>query len=222
MSEDTVWATTRSAWGVLQSTPLWILSGTTCVLAAATIWPDFGEPVASHLPALLLGSAIATTCKLGDVVARSAGERRRAYRKRDQKRFAKIYRPLACLFITRHVEICVGVGAPTLAQRMACARSELFHYRSKWVGLRQAARALIDRRTTTSAEMALGTEFSMKAIIARVQANSEHADARLLQLMRRADLSLYEGRGDGILTDEQIALIKHISDTHDALAAKFP
>ncbi|AOO84966.1 hypothetical protein BHK69_30030 (plasmid) [Bosea vaviloviae] len=144
----------------------------------------------------------------------------RAMLKRDQKRFSKIYRPLACLFTTRHIEVCSGIGAPTFRHRWRNALVELIAYRKPLVGLKRAVSALGDRRSTTSAALSLGGNFPMTSNIKRVHANAQYAHDELLNLIRRADHSSYEARGDGLLTEEQLALFLHIVAEHTALATR--
>jgi hypothetical protein len=95
---------------------------------AISLWPTAFTSVPDSLraavPALLWVTGISLASKLISFGIEYAVERAQSSRARDRERLINVYRPLASLFLTRHVTQSQGIGAPYLRQRLENARSE--------------------------------------------------------------------------------------------------
>ena len=163
----------------------------------------------------LLG--VAASCRAGAGALGWLTARRVRRLASDRERLKQLYRPLAALFLTRHVTTSTGIAAPHFRHRWANAVDELRAYRRRSVGVKRAWRALFDRHSSTSAEVEYGGGFPMGDILKLVQQRATDADPRLLQLVRRADRSRYEDPATCLLTDEELALFEYIHGEHERL-----
>ncbi len=178
-------------------------------------------PLPAQLPLLAVLLGAMTLCAVLAHLITVLQAARAARAADDRLRLEQIYAPIAVLFVRRHVTACTGVSAPRLKHRLLNAWAELFRYRRAFVGVRRALSAIGDRQESTSAEVEYGGEFPMREIHARVVANPALAGPVLLNLVRRADRSRYEGSPcSGLLTDEEYALFEHIHVEHQRLARR--
>lgn len=173
-----------------------------------------GEPIV----ALLLGvcgaivASFLAGLKLGAVRAR-----RKLLSERDERRFAELYAPLWGLFLERHIEGSSAILAPYIWDRVENARTILMERRFSWRTLRRASVALVDKKVSSSYGMAFGS-FPTSQILARIRGREHLADARLMSLIKAADLASNEGRdGHHGLHPEEIRLLDHIHDEYQRL-----
>ncbi|WOS67075.1 MULTISPECIES: hypothetical protein [Sinorhizobium] len=218
-------AAAKQSLEVLKSTPMWVLLGLCAILALIWWSPQFSQQLPpSLLPALpltLFVTATLTIFKLASTVITAWLSHRSVAEARDLARLENLYRPLITLFLTRHVVTSKGVGAPRLRHRLSNAWMELGAYRSRWVGLKRACRALSDPQVSMSAEVEFGGDFPLSQILDLVRDNSSHASFELIRLVNRADRSRYEEPDFSLLTDEELALFTHIDSEHRRLSSKF-
>jgi stalled ribosome alternative rescue factor ArfA len=217
-------AIAQKALDSLKSVQLWLLFGLLICSLAIWLWPPFfgllPESVKPYAPMALVAAAILTCCKLvGSVLAQTL-ERHRQSQVYDRERLLKLYRPLATLFLTRHVTLCTVIGAPKLRHRIEKARAELGSYRRRSVGVKRAWRALFDRQISTGAEFEFGAKFPLSEIVGLAKARAAHADPELLDFVNRADRSLYEKPDRASMTDEEFALFEYIDAEHRRLSAR--
>lgn len=155
--------------GTLKTTPTWLLIAAFGIVLAAWLGPaafvSVPDSVRPAVPALLWVTGISLASKLVGPAVSYAMERGQRSRVRDRERLIHLYRPLASLFLTRHVTTSRGIGAPYLGDRLENARSGFGAYRRRKVGMKRALRALFDRRISPSAEMEFGRDFPLSQII---------------------------------------------------------
>jgi hypothetical protein len=215
---------TQKALDTLKSMPTWLLMGLLISLLSIWLWPPFlGSLPASFkmaAPMAALVAAILAGCKLAGSALAYLLERRRRALAHDRDRLRSLYRPLAALFLTRHVTVCTGRASPYLRQRLENAWAELGAYRRRSAGLKRAWRALFDRQVSSSAEIEFGGDFPLSKIIDLVKKEAGHADAELFRLVNRADRSRYEEPDRTLLTDEEFALFEHIDVEHRRLSGR--
>ncbi len=208
--------------GTLKAVPTWLLIA--AFGSVLTIWlrpaafTSVPESFLANVPALLWVTGISLTSKLISLGVGHAMERGKRSRARDRERLVNLYRPLASLFLTRHVTQSSGVGAPYFRQRLENARSELGAYRHRTAGMNRALRALFDKRISSSAEMEFGGEFPLSQVIELVIDQPEHVDTKLFALVAWAPRSRDEEPDRGILTEAELALFEHIHREHPRLA----
>jgi hypothetical protein len=217
-------STTQKALDTLKSVPTWLLVGLCISILSVWVSPSFlaslSEPLRSAVPMALVAAGILTGCKVAGSVIGYLVERRGRSVAIDRERLLSLYRPLAALFLTRHVTICTGTASKYLRQRLQNARAELVAYRRRSVGLKRAWRALFDRQTSSSAEIEFGGDFPISQIIELVKKKAAHADAELFDLVNQADRSRYEEPDRALLTDEEFSLFQHINMKHRHLSAR--
>lgn len=208
----------------LKEIPLWLLSGVTVALCVILYVPELrGAAPADALPWLTVAAivfAVLTMFRLSSAFFTAWRTRRRATRRRERRRLNRIYQTLYNLFLTRHVTISSGVGAPYLRNRTARAYQILFSTRHRLAGIKRAFRALFDKRISTSAEVEFGGDFPLARILEIVRANANYADTELLTLVARADRARYEEAGSALLTDAELRLYFHIEDEYERLKRK--
>lgn len=220
--------TTVSAAGksldALRSVPTWVLIGSCICIFLVWLWPPLldsaPESLRSIVPIALLLVAILTICKILNSGLTQVLERRRRLIAHDRKRLINLYRPLASLFLTRHVTVSTGISAPYLRHRLENARSELDAYGRRTVRLKRAWRALFDRQASSTAEIQFGGDFPLSQIIDMVKRKPGHADPELLRLINHADRSRYEESDRGLLTSEEYALFEYIDREHHRLSQR--
>jgi hypothetical protein len=180
--------------------------------------PEAARP---WFPLAIAGVAVLAICKAADLIVSDRHQRRRVAAERDRRRLVNLYRPLATLFLTRHLTASTGTNAPRLRHRVENAWVELGSYRRRTVAVKRAFRALFDRQSSTSAEVEFGGDFPLAEIAKLTRRHAEHTDAALIEFVRRADRSRYEEPGSGLLTDAEFELFEHITAEHDRLSRKF-
>jgi len=215
---------TKKTLDTLKSIPTWLLVGLSISLLSMWLWPPFlaslPESLKEAVPMALVVAAILTGCKLAASGVGHVVERRGRSIAHDRERLLNLYRPLATLFLTRHVTVCTGIASPYLRHWLESAWAELGVYRRRSVGLKRAWRALFDRQTSSSAEVEFGGDFPLQQVIELVKKKAEHADTELFRLINRADRSHYEEPDRALLTDEEFALFEHIDTEHRRLSAR--
>jgi type VI protein secretion system component VasK len=106
---------------VLKSTPAWLLIGFCLSVLVVWLMPEFQALIPENLqpwvPFALMIGAILTTCKLASLIILLVRERQRALADHDKQKLVRLYRPLAALFLTRHVTSATATGAPYLRHR---------------------------------------------------------------------------------------------------------
>src|SRR6266566_396423 len=141
----------------LRAIPLWLLAA--MLISVLMIWaiPAFHDAIPEArrpwIPLAIAVVAVLVLCSAADLAASNLNRRRRAAAERDRLRLVHLYRPLATLFLTRHVTATTGVRAPRLRDRIENAWSKLASYRRHRVAVRRAFWALFDRQISTSAEV---------------------------------------------------------------------
>jgi hypothetical protein len=186
----------------------------------ATIFALLPPAVKPAMPLIALVTTIFIGCKLISVGVSHLIEARRRSLPCEQARLDHLYRPLVTLFLTTHVTVCTGVGAPRFSQRLENSWEELGAYRRPWVGVKRAFRALFERHISTSAEVEFGGAFPLSEIVDLMRKRAVQADTELLELARRADRAQYEEPDRGLITDEELSLFEHIHAEHSRLSAK--
>lgn len=221
--------TTALSWiqktlGTLKTVPTWLLIAVFGSALAIWLWPGaftaVPESFLPNIPTLLWLTAISLASKLASLAIGQAIERGQRSRAQDLERLVTLYRPLASLFLTRHITGSRGIGAPYLRDRLENARSELGAHRRRTVGMKRAWQALFDKRITESAEIEFGGGFPLRQIIDLVKAQAEHVDTKLFDLVAWADRSQYEEPDRGFLTEAEVALYEHIDREHRRLAKR--
>jgi hypothetical protein len=149
-----------------------------------------------------------------------AAARREHSLERDRERLLQLYRPLETLFLTRHITVSTGRASPYLRHRLANAWEALHTGGRKLRRLKRAARAIIDKQESSSAEVEYGGDFPLHQIIELVRKNARHARPELLDLVSRADRSNYEEYDRVLLTDAEYALFEHIDGEHRRLSKR--
>jgi hypothetical protein len=139
---------------------------------------------------------------------------------RDRLKLFRLYRPLAALFLTRHVTAS-SRGAPALRQRIENAWSELGAYRKRKTGLKRAWCALFERDGPTTAEIEFGGAFPLDEIRRIACRFPQHASQELLNLVRWADRSEHEESGSQWLTGAEFELFEYIMSEHERLSRRF-
>ena len=193
-------------------------------LLSTWLWPPFlaslPESLKAAAPLALVVAAILTGCKLAASGVGRLLERRGRSLALDRERLLNLYRPLATLFLTRHVTVCTGTASPYLRHRLENAWAEFGAYRRRSVGLKRAWRALFDRQASSAPEVEFGGDFPLPQITELVEKKAEHADAELFRLVNRADRSRYEEPDRTLLADEEYALFEHVDAEHRRLSAR--
>ena len=215
----------KKAFETLKSMPPWLLGGVSVSLFAIWLWSPFLAlllPDAQQMiPVVLFVAATLTIFRLAASAASHVLERRRGSAERDRQKLVGLYRPLASLFLTRHVTICTGTAAPHLRHRFENVWIELRAYRRRTVGVKRAWRALFDRQSSSSAGIEFGGVFPLDDITRLVRKHAEHADNELFRLINRADRSRYEEAGTDLLTSAEYALFEYIESEHTRLSRKY-
>jgi hypothetical protein len=215
---------TQKTLDALKSVPTWLLIGVCIFVLSIWLWPSLfaslPEPLRPALPTALLVAGILTSCKIASLGFTHLLERRRRSLAQDRERLVDLYRPLASLFLTRHVTVCTGSAAPYLRHRLENAREELGACRRRTVGLKRAWRALLDRQVSSSAEIEFSGEFPLSQIIDLVKKKARHVAPDLFRLVNRADRSRYEEPDRGLMTDAEFALFEHIDREHRRLSKR--
>jgi hypothetical protein len=207
----------------IRSLPGWLLTALLVSAALISLTPlhqDLPEGVVRRLPLATIVLAAAVLCRLSAETLAAIAARRSRRIERDRERLRELYRPLAALFLTRHVTTYTGTAAPYFRQRLANAIEEFGAYRRWRVGMKKAWRALFDRQSSTSAEVEYGGGIPMSQIVKLVHRHAHHADPTLLQLVRLADRSRYEDQRTDLLTDEEYALFEHIHNEHERFSRR--
>jgi hypothetical protein len=221
---DVMAGAAQKALETLKSVPGWLLVGISICLLSIGVWPPFfalvPESLQSYLPMAFTVAVILTGCKLvGSWLAHVLKRRHRSL-ERDQERLVKLYRPLAALFLTRHISVSTGRASPLFRHRLQNARAELNAYRRRSVCLRRAWQALFDQHISSSAEVEFGGDFPLSRITDIVKKEAAHADTKLFRLVSRADRSRYEEPDRYLMTDEEFALADHIEAEHRRLSVR--
>ncbi|MCB5205116.1 hypothetical protein LH464_21855 [Neorhizobium sp. T786] len=215
----------RQSLEALKAVPGWLLSAATLALSAVYFWPPFWNMIPTdirgYVPLATTIIAIFTFSKLGNDIRISRAQRRACVAHRNRERLFNLYRPLAALFMTRHMTMVEARAYPNLRSRIIHAWDELGFYRKRSVGIRHAMKALFDRGISTGAEMDYYCDYPMKQIVEIVEANGSHVSAGLMLLVARADRSRHEDPGQTGITDEEIALFNHISKRHEYLSQRY-
>ncbi|MER8447119.1 hypothetical protein NKH52_28435 [Mesorhizobium sp. M1066] len=205
----------------LRSLPIWLLGG----LAGASfvLWkfPAFPVPVPSALrdwlPASAFTFGLITVCKLTSDLVSVLIKRRRGGLARDKMRLDNIYLPMGAMFLTRHVDVTVGIFDPPFRIKMKKAWAILAH-RKRRLHVVAAAKTLFEKKRSTSAGIEFGGEFPLREILAIVRNYITIADGELQAKVRRADRSRYEEWGNNsLLTEEEFELFNHIVGERDKL-----
>ena len=205
----------------VRALPAWLLAA--LLLSTGLVWlapplrGDLPESVVRWLPLAVTLLGVTASCRAGAEALGWLAARRVRRLANGRERLNQLYRPLAALFLTRHVTTSTGIAAPRFRHRWANAVQELGAYRRRRVGLKRAWRALFDRQSSTSAEIEYGGGFPMGDILKLVRQRATAADPTLLQLVRRADRSRHEDPATCLLTDEELALFEHIHCQHERL-----
>ena len=212
----------KDLWAGLKDAPLWLLGGATAV--ALSIWlidalnlllPIAYQPLAPLAAFTFATLALARSISLLIASRHAALERGR---ERAGLRLARVYRPLIVLFAEQHLTAATGTLAPRRRDRFKNAWEAFASRRRIKAKLKSAWRALRDRRESTSAEMDFGGSFPLDEVKDIAFAGQEHADADLINLIRRADRSRYEELpSNGMITKDEYALAEHIFTQHDSL-----
>lgn len=175
------------------------------------------EPIVALLLAVctsIIGSFFAGM-KFGAVQTR-----RKLLSDREEKRFSELYAVLWALFLDRHVEGSSINLAPYFRDRLNNAQTILTERKFSWRTLRRAARALFDKRVSSSYEMAFGT-FPTSQILTLLRGREHLADSKLLSLVKAADLASIEARDGHVgLHPEEIRLLDHIHDEYQRLSKR--
>ncbi|UWM78897.1 hypothetical protein N1937_29450 (plasmid) [Rhizobium sp. WSM4643] len=215
----------RQSLETLKAVPSWLLSAATLALSAICFWPPFWNIIPTdirhYVPLATTIIAIFTIAKLGNDIRASRAQRRACVDHRDRERLFNLYRPLAALFMTRHMIIVEARAYPSSRGRVIHAWDELGSYRKRSVGIRHAFKALFDRGISIVAEMDYYCDYPMKQIVEIVEANGLHVTTELMLLVARADRSRHDDPGQAGITDEEIALFNHISDRHEYLSRRY-
>jgi hypothetical protein len=207
-----------------KSLPTWLLVGSSISLVAIWFWPPFlvalPESARQNFPVALFVVATLTICNLLSLWFAHVGERRQKSLDRDRERLLHLYRPLAALFLTRHITVCTGVNSPYLRHRLENAREALGADGRLPRRIKRASRALFDKQRSSSAEVEYGGDFPLAQIIRLTSTKVRYAEPKLQDLINRADRSQYEDYDHALMTDEEYALFEHIDGEHRRLSAR--
>jgi hypothetical protein len=207
-----------------KSLPTWLLVGLSISLASIWFWPPFllalPEAVRQNFPVALFVVATLTICNLLSLWFAHFAGRRRQSRARDRERLLHLYRPLAALFLTRHITVCAGTGSPYLRHRVEKAWEALNGYARRSYRIKRAFYALFDKLRSSSAEAEYGGGFPLAEITKLVSTKVRYAEPQLQYLINRADRSQYEEYDNSLMIDAEYALFEHIDGEHRRLSAR--
>jgi hypothetical protein len=223
--DATAVTTSTKAFDTLRAFPTWLLTAIGLAGLVICTIPSFLATVPQELqpwvPLATVIVSILALCSAANSAVFQMRQRWSVAEARDRLRLIHVYRPLASLFLTRHVTSSSAVLEPRFRGRVENAWAALNSYRRRTVAVKQAFRALFDRRISTSAEVEFGGGFPLTEIVTLTRRQAKHADAKLLNLVAWADRSRYEEGTSGLLTDAELELFDHIQDEHQRLSRKF-
>ena len=207
-----------------KSLPTWLLAGLSISLVSIWFWPPFllalPETARQNFPVALFVVATLTICNLLSLWFAHVAERRQQSLARDRERLLRLYRPLAALFLTRHITVCTGTGSPYLRHRVENAWEALGAYGRRSRRIKRAFYALFDKQRSSSAEVEYGGGFPLAEITKLVSTKVRYAEPKLQDLINRAGRSQYEEYGNSLMTDAEYALFEHIDGEHRRLSAR--
>jgi hypothetical protein len=212
---------------VLNTIPLWLLSGCAVVGYAALFAPAFGGVDLLEFrrvwgPLLWLDAvsfSILSATYVIEHVARYMRARNKRSRQRDKNRYYNIYLPLYREMLEIKVTTSTSMMAPLFAQRVRNAYRVLTTNKCRFSLIRNAWRALFDKKQTPEiGEVEFGGNFPLRTIERTVKECLIHSDPALIDLICRADRTRME---DGVtsheMTADDVRLFNHIVNEHDHL-----
>ena len=199
----------------LKSSPLWLLlaifiSSFISALTAYLWFPEFlPEILRPYMPITIVVSLIFLACKLADLGIGHLKSNREKLHLDNKDQLILIYAPLMRLLQDIHITEYQSIGAPRLKDRFKNALKEFNSYKRWRAKIKWAWHALSDKQTSFSRNMDQGS-FPLVSITALVNMMLTIAPTTLVDLVKNANKQRLKQQSQELITDEKLALYKHI------------